>query len=262
MNGTARANARNESVGNPGRSVDGSRPAELTSISATGKTSGGIAIAGWRSVRRDRAARDGADLDRGEAHRRRAAGRAAHAHASARPRPPPRACGRSSRGTRRRASAPGARCRRARRLPHRARGRRRRDRRPASRRTARSPSAERLAVAVEELRDPRLVLRPSRRSHGRSARPISALSAVGVPSATIRPWSMIPTRSARTSASSRYCVVRNTVTPSSRARRATSSQSAVRLCGSRPVVGSSRKRTRGRWTSASARSSRRFIPPE
>src|SRR5688572_13348084 len=52
MNGTARANARNESVGNPGRSVDGSRPAELTSINATGKTSGGIAIAGWRSVRR------------------------------------------------------------------------------------------------------------------------------------------------------------------------------------------------------------------
>ena len=53
---------------------------------------------------------------------------------------------------------------------------------------------------------------------------------------------MIPTRSARTSASSRYWVVRNTVTPSSRASRATSSQRAVRLCGSRPVVGSSRKR--------------------
>ena len=86
-------------------------------------------------------------------------------------------------------------------------------------------------------------------------------AAAGVPSATIRPWSMIPTRSASTSASSRYCVVRNTVTPSSRASRATSSQSAVRLCGSSPVVGSSRKSTRGRWTSASARSSRRFIPP-
>ena len=73
-------------------------------------------------------------------------------------------------------------------------------------------------------------------------RPISALSAAGVPSATMWPWSMIPTRSASTSASSRYCVVRKTVTPSSRARRATSSHSAVRLCGSRPVVGSSRKR--------------------
>ena len=46
-------------------------------------------------------------------------------------------------------------------------------------------------------------------------RPISAFSACGVPSATIRPWSMIPTRSASTSASSRYCVVRKTVTPSS-----------------------------------------------
>ena len=56
--------------------------------------------------------------------------------------------------------------------------------------------------------------------------PISAFSCAGVPSATIRPWSMIPTRSARTSASSRYCVVRNTVTPSSRASRPTSSQSA------------------------------------
>jgi hypothetical protein len=32
--------------------------------------------------------------------------------------------------------------------------------------------------------------------------------------------------------------------------------------GSRPVVGSSRKRIPGRWTSASARSSRRFMPPE
>ena len=89
-----------------------------------------------------------------------------------------------------------------------------------------------------------------------------AFSAAGVPSATIRPWSMIPTRSASTSASSRYCVVRKTVTPSSRASRATSSQSAVRLWMSSPVVGSSRKRIRGEWTSASARSRRRFIPPE
>ena len=42
----------------------------------------------------------------------------------------------------------------------------------------------------------------------------------------------------------------------------TSSHSALRLCGSRPVVGSSRNRMRGRCTSASARSSRRFMPPE
>src|SRR5438067_905814 len=34
------------------------------------------------------------------------------------------------------------------------------------------------------------------------------------------PWSMMPTRSASASASSRYCVVRKTVTPSSRARGA------------------------------------------
>ena len=93
-------------------------------------------------------------------------------------------------------------------------------------------------------------------------RPISALSFAGVPSATMCPWSMIPTRSASTSASSRYCVVRKTVTPSSRANRPTSSQSAVRLCGSRPVVGSSRKRIDGPWISESARSSRRFMPPE
>ena len=53
---------------------------------------------------------------------------------------------------------------------------------------------------------------------------------------------MIPTRSASTSASSRYCVVRKTVTPVLAASRATSSQSAVRLWMSSPVVGSSRKR--------------------
>ncbi len=76
--------------------------------------------------------------------------------------------------------------------------------------------------------------------------PISAFRRSGVSSATMWPWSMMPTRSASASASSRYCVVRKTVMPSSRARRATSSHSAVRLCRSRPVVGSSRKRIRGR----------------
>ena len=100
-----------------------------------------------------------------------------------------------------------------------------------------------------------------RGSPRRSGRPIAAFSSAGVPSATILPRSMIPTRSASTSASSRYCVVRNTVTPSS-ARRRTSSHSAARLCGSRPVVGSSRNSSRGRCTSARPRSSRRFIPPE
>ena len=93
-------------------------------------------------------------------------------------------------------------------------------------------------------------------------RPIAAFSSSGVPSATIWPRWMIPTRSARTSASSRYCVVRKTVTPSPLASRPTSLQSAVRLCGSSPVVGSSRNRMLGSCTSASARSRRRFIPPE
>ena len=58
MNGTASAKARNESVGNPGSSVEAWRPPELSSISATGKSSGGIALAGWRAVRMiDRCAR-------------------------------------------------------------------------------------------------------------------------------------------------------------------------------------------------------------
>ncbi len=91
--------------------------------------------------------------------------------------------------------------------------------------------------------------------------PISALSVSGVPAATILPLSMIPTLSASWSASSRYWVVRKTVVPSSFSAR-TSSQIVLRLTGSRPVVGSSRKRTRGSWTSAAARSRRRCMPPE
>ena len=45
--------------------------------------------------------------------------------------------------------------------------------------------------------------------------PIERLSSSGVPSATMRPWSMMPTRSASASASSRYWVVRKIVMPSS-----------------------------------------------
>ena len=41
MNGTASANARNESVGKPGSSVEACRPAAFTVMSAIGKTSGG-----------------------------------------------------------------------------------------------------------------------------------------------------------------------------------------------------------------------------
>ena len=147
----------------------------------------------------------------------------------------------------------------------RARARRRRARSsPPSRRTRRALGDRRHGVAEALERSCSTAARSAGSAGIASTlgRPISALSAAGVPSATMWPWSMIPTRSARTSASSRYCVVRKTVTPSSCASRATSAQSAVRLWGSRPVVGSSRKRMLGRWTSASARSSRRFIPPE
>ena len=75
--------------------------------------------------------------------------------------------------------------------------------------------------------------------------PIDRLRSVGVPSATRRPASMMPTRSASTSASSRYCVVRKIVMPSSTLSRRTSSHTAARLTGSRPVVGSSRNRICG-----------------
>ena len=54
---------------------------------------------------------------------------------------------------------------------------------------------------------------------------------------------MIPTLSARISASSRYWVVRKIVTPSSRFIRRTSSHTAARPIGLSPVVGSSRKST-------------------
>ena len=253
MNGTASAKARNESVGKPGSSVDGFRPAGVDGHQRERE-----------DERRDRRSPAGgacAGPSGGRARRPASRGRS----------PPRRSCavgGALERAARlreehvverRRAQLDvvdgDARRRRSRARRRRARGPRRgarRGRRPAS------GSPKRARNARDALARPRA----GTGSRATLGRPISALSAVGVPSATIRPWSMIPTRSASTSASSRYCVVRNTVTPSSRASRATSSHSAVRLCGSRPVVGSSRKRIRGRWTSASARSSRRFMPPE
>ena len=90
---------------------------------------------------------------------------------------------------------------------------------------------------------------------------ILCLSSCALPCATMRPRSRIATRSASSSASSRYCVVRNTVVPSP-ARLADDSYTARRLRGSRPVVGSSRKMTCGAPISVIARSSRRRIPPE
>src|SRR5207249_662784 len=101
----------------------------------------------------------------------------------------------------------------------------------------------------------------SETASSRCGRPTWAFNAPGVPSAAISPASMIPTRSASWSASSRYWVVRKTVVPSTLSFR-TSSQIARRLIGSSPVVGSSRNRTRGSWTRADARSSLRLMPPE
>ncbi len=88
-----------------------------------------------------------------------------------------------------------------------------------------------------------------------------ALSSAAVSLATMRPRSTTAMRSASRSASSRYCVVSSTVAPSATSSRITA-HSSVRLWMSRPVVGSSRNRTGGRWTSAAATSRRRRIPPE
>ena len=68
-------------------------------------------------------------------------------------------------------------------------------------------------------------------------------------------------RDASWSASSRYCVVSSTVVPSS-TRSRIMSHSALRLVMSSPVVGSSRNRIGGRWTSEAAMSRRRRMPPE
>ena len=75
------------------------------------------------------------------------------------------------------------------------------------------------------------------------------------------PWSSTTRVSASRSASSRYWVVSSTVVPPPTSCSITSHRS-LRLWGSSPVVGSSRKRTVGRATRAAARSRRRRIPPE
>ena len=87
------------------------------------------------------------------------------------------------------------------------------------------------------------------------------VSAAGVSRASSFPWSMIPTRSVSAAASSMSCVVRTTVTPPSRSSR-TRSHTNSRACGSRPVLGSSRKITWGACMSARAMSSRCAMPPE
>ena len=119
---------------------------------------------------------------------------------------------------------------------------------PLSSRTAACPGGDGTTRAepAEHLGD-RVALRAVARAR---PRPTAARSPPSATPASPRrrscPRSMIPTRSASTSASSRYCVVRKTVTPSSRASRATSAHRSARLEGSRPVVGSSRNSTRGR----------------
>ena len=91
--------------------------------------------------------------------------------------------------------------------------------------------------------------------------PSCAFRTEGASFAITCPWSITATRSARRSASSRYCVVNRTVVPSSTSSLIMS-QSPLRLCRSSPVVGSSRNSTGGRGTSAAATSRRRRIPPE
>ena len=52
MNGTASANATNESVGKPGRFVSALSPPELTASRNMGKTSAETTLAGCRTVRK------------------------------------------------------------------------------------------------------------------------------------------------------------------------------------------------------------------
>ena len=89
----------------------------------------------------------------------------------------------------------------------------------------------------------------------------ASFSDCGVPSAMTRPWSTTTIWSASSSASSRYCVVSSTVTPSPMSSRM-ASHTRWRDVGSKPVVGSSRNNTGGRVINEAARSSRRRMPPE
>src|SRR6478752_3218754 len=89
----------------------------------------------------------------------------------------------------------------------------------------------------------------------------SCLSSARVPSAMMRPWWSTAIRSARCSASSRYCVVSRTVVPRP-ASSCTVFHTSMRDCGSSPVVGSSRKSTGGSPMRLIAMSRRRRMPPE
>ena len=189
----ARTRSRSRSGSRAARVAESS-PLELIDSSISGNTSDGTTIAGWRSVRTtERRASMPTCTEQGGAH----AGDCVLGRAPAAPPPRrPRASARSSPGRRRRAwarAAGGARrgCpRRRARAPR---------RRAAPRRPTAAPPApfgrrvDRLAEAGQHVR---ACARSSPGSAGMTStlgRPISALSASGVPSATIRPWSMIPT---------------------------------------------------------------------
>ena len=73
---------------------------------------------------------------------------------------------------------------------------------------------------------------------------------------------MIAIRSHWRSASSIWCVVTSSVVPTSSRSAPSRSQTSRRAVGSRPTVGSSRKSTSGRFSSAVAISSRRSMPPD
>ena len=89
----------------------------------------------------------------------------------------------------------------------------------------------------------------------------SCFSSSSVPFTMIRPSRRIAIRSARCSASSRYCVVSRTVVPCS-ASSLTACHTSIRAWGSSPAVGSSRKMTCGSPMRLIAISRRRRIPPE
>ena len=157
---------------------------------------------------------------------------------------------------------------------------------PAARRASRRGRAARprarpraRAWPRRRRRTPRVAAPAPRRRRGPSApasaarsRPVGAensvcspaapaMSSLGVPAATIRPWSMIATRSHSCSASSMAWVVSTTVTPSVRSSR-TRRHVVARAWGSIPAVGSSRNTTAGRPTRQSASDRRWRCPPE
>lgn len=123
-----------------------------------------------------------------------------------------------------------------------------------STRGAPSPIAAKTAAAWS--RSARLVTRASRTSP-----PIRAFNSSAVPLAITLPESITTMWCAKCSASSMYCVVSNTVVPSA-TRSSMKLHKSLRVRGSRPVVGSSKKSTRGRPIRLAPTSRRRRMPPE